>query len=106
MDKPVKEKFQEINGHPFNNEEAENPQGEALHEELPQTKRGRKKRLNKNSMKPVNFKWPWELATRLDHYVADRELKEHRNVDRSGVVAQVLDDFLTNEGYPPVSKNS
>jgi len=69
-----------------------------LEEHVPQ-KPGRKKRGDKNSTKGVIFVLSWDLNARLDHYVAERKRKEHRNVDRSEIAAQVLDEFLTKEGY-------
>lgn len=99
MDTPFVEKLERVESHPHNNTEAEDQQGEAVQEELPQPKRGRRKRVDKNSMKPVNFQWSWEFDARLEHYLADRSGKEHRKVDRTEVVVQAVDEFLTKEGY-------
>ena len=99
MDRSVKEKFQEIDGHPFNNEETEYQQGEAPQGELPKPTRGRKRRANKNSTKLVNVRWSWEFDARLERFRADRSAKEHRKVDRAEVILQAVDEFLTKEGY-------
>ncbi len=70
-----------------------------LHEEQSLEKRGRRSRGNKDSMKPVNFKCSWELDARLGRYVTDRRLKERRHIDRSEVIRQVLDEFLSKNDY-------
>ena len=106
IDTPFTEKLEQVDRHPFNNGEVGDQQGEALQEELPQTKRGRRKRLNKNSGRPVSFNCPWELDARLDNYRADRKRKEERIIERTEVIVQALDEFLTREGQPPDSSDS
>ncbi len=96
------EKLQQISNYPLD----DNSQGETGQEEHVQQKRGPKKRVNKNLGRPVNFNCPWELDARLDNYRADRKRKEERIIDRTEVIVQALDEFLTREGYPPASKNS
>ena len=89
------EKLQQIGNYPLD----DNSQGETGQEEHVQQKRGRKKRVNKNSTKPVNFRWSWDLDARLEHYRAERSREEHRTVERNEVVEQAVDEFLTKEGY-------
>ena len=100
------EGLEQVDNHLLNNGEAEDQKGEAMQEELPQPRRGPKKRVNKNSRKQVTFLWSWALERRLGHYIVERNYKEHRDVDRSEVVEQAVDEFLTREEYKRVSKNS
>jgi hypothetical protein len=90
------ERLEQMQNQPLNNEEFGHQGG----------RRGRKKRPNGNSGAPVSFRWPWELDARLDNYRADRKRKEHRVIERTEVVIEALEEFLTKEGYPPPSKNS
>lgn len=107
MDMPFTDRLKQTESRSLNdNEEAEDQPYEAVQEELPQPTRGRRKRVNKNSARPVNFSCPWELDARLDNYRADRKRKEHRNIERTEVIVQALDEFLTRGGYPPASRNS
>jgi len=106
MDTQFKEKLEEVVSHPINSSEAEDRQGEAVQEELPQKTRGPKKRVNENSRTSVNFKWSWDWDACLDRYLADRKQKEHHHFNRTDVIVQVLKEFLTKEGYKPASKDS
>ena len=90
-------KLHQNNGHLLDNNSKDNN----FVEEHVQSKRGRKKREDKDSTRNVNFVLSWDLDARLDQYVAGCKRKEHRIVERSGVVEQVLDKFLTDKGYPP-----
>lgn len=70
-----------------------------LHEEQPLKKRGRRSRGNKDSMKLVNFRCPWELDARLGRYLADRRLNERRHIERSEIIRQALEEFLSKNDY-------
>ncbi len=89
---------------PLNNEKSKY-QGRDTLEELLQPKRGRKKRSSKNLGRLVNFNCSWELDARLDSYRANRKRKEERVIERTEVIVQALDEFLTGQGYPPTSEN-
>jgi len=64
-------------------------------EDQPQQKRSR---ANEDT-KLANFRISWNLNARLDHYVADRKREERRNINRSEVAEQALDEFLTKRDY-------
>ena len=100
------EKLEQVGSHPFNNGEVGDQQGEPPQEELPQTKRGRKKRLNKNSTRPVNFVLSLDLIERLGYYRVWRTRVEGHTVTNSEVAERALDEFLTREGYPPPPPSS
>ena len=71
---------------------------ESVHEEVPQSKRGRKGRPT-DDLKKVFFRWSRDLDRRLNHYVADFEYETHLSVGRTGVVVEALEKFLKSKGY-------
>lgn len=72
--------------------------GGTVQDEQPKVKSVDKKEAGKN-LRPVSFKWPWDLDKRLGHYVVDRSYKERHDVERTEVVVKALDEFLRKEGY-------
>ena len=54
----------------------------------------RRKRGNKSVREPRGYKLPLDLIRRLGHYVVD-----HPPVEKSEVVEEALDKFLSDKGY-------
>ena len=105
MNVPLTEKLEKV-GNPSNNEKAEAHRANILEKELLQPKRGRRKQDNQVAKEPVNFQWSPDLIERLGHYVVHRKRVEGRKVTMSKVAEKAVDEFLTKEGYPPLSEDS
>lgn len=58
-----------------------------------------KKRGNKGTRRSQTLKLPPELVARLGHYIVDCSCKDFRRVEKSEVVEESLDKFLTGKGY-------
>ena len=99
MERSVKEKSQQIYGHPLNSKEADDQQSEAVQEEQAQPRRGRRKRVNKNSRKSVNFTLSLNLIERLGYYRVHRTRVEGHSVTNSEVAEEALDKFLRDKNY-------
>jgi len=84
---------------PRSNGGAEDQLSEKTQEKPARSKPGPKKRVNSNSRKQVTFKWSWEIEKRLGFYLVNRNYEERRDVDRSEVVEQAVDEFLRDKGY-------
>jgi len=67
--------------------------------ELP-GERGGQRRRTKRDRERVTFMLPSDLKRRLRHYLADHPK------EMSEVAEKALDEFLTQEGYPPASEES
>jgi len=94
MDNLANEKLPRGNEYP---RQAGEQRGEAIREQLRQD--DRRKRSSKDSMKRTGLQWSWELEARLRHYLADRSREARRDVDRSEVVAEALEEFLSKRGH-------
>jgi hypothetical protein len=62
-------------------------------------KQRRAKRGNKGTRRSQTFKLPPGLIVRLGHYIVDCSYKDVRRVEKSEVVEESLDQFLTGKGY-------
>jgi len=99
MDMPFTQRLEQVKSHPFNNEEAGDQYGGVVQEEQAQPRRGRRKRANRLSKKPVSFKLSLDLMERLGHYRVHRTRVEGRSVTNSEVAEKAVEEFLTKEGY-------
>jgi hypothetical protein len=93
------ERLEQMGTQPLNNDKSKHQRDDTL-EELLQPRRGRKKRVDKDSIKSVNFVLSLDLIERLGHYCVHQSRVEGRNVTNSEVVERALHEFLTREGYP------
>ena len=57
------------------------------------------KRGNKGARLSATFKLSPELVARLGHYIVDCSCKNFRRVEKSEVIEESLDKFLTGKGY-------
>jgi len=102
MDMPFTERLKQTESRSLNdndNEEAEDQRYEAVQEEQAQPRRGRRKRVNKNSRKSVNFTLSLNLIERLGYYRVHRTRVEGRGVTNSEVAEEALDKFLRDKDY-------
>jgi hypothetical protein len=96
MDKIAGEKLRKRNNHPSADSESGVSHDQVVGESH---KRTRKTALSENSMKRASLQWSWELESRFLHYLADITQEAHRDIDRSEVVAEALEEFLTKRDH-------
>lgn len=65
----------------------------------PRGKPGRKKKDNMSQTDSAAFKLTPELIERLGHYAVRRKREEHRQVTKSEIAEEALDEFLRSKGF-------